>query len=194
MRGSTLLALTALTAGVASTGCTGPDGHDARTTDPVAVVVDTTALVADPAPDATVEDTIRDEAEEADVVATGGATLTIGDTTWRFPDAVCLFGDDAAQVEADFAMSAVADGYEIYVSSGDDGDVITIDDIGDAAAEPVSMTTVQTSSFVRVTGRTASATAGFVPADDLAAAPVTGTLEIDCGESPAATTPSAPTT
>ena len=124
--------LPAIVLAVLGTACAGP-GDRTPTTDSRLIVPDTTALVADPAPDGTVEDTTRDASEEGEVTPGGGATLTIGERRWRFPSVVCLAGEDALQVEAEFAMSGVADGYELYVEIADTGHLITLDDIGGEA-------------------------------------------------------------
>ena len=169
--------------GVAATAiaaCSGPDDGRTETSDTRLIVVDTTALVADPAPDATVGDTTRDASEEGEVVPAGGATLTIGDRTWTFPGIVCLFDEDATEVDAEFAMSGVTDGYELYAEIADTGHVITLDDIDGVAAEHLSFTTADASHFLRVSGSTVTAETQFVPVDDPDAEPVPGQLDATC--------------
>jgi hypothetical protein len=144
------------------------------------VVPDTTALVADPAPDATVENTARDVSEgEADDLG-GTATLSIGERTWTFSGVACLFDEAAAQVEAQFALSAVADGSELYAQISDDRHVVTVVDLGDGTTGGVSLTATGPGRFIRVTGNAMSATAAFVPVDGPAAPGVTGTLRAEC--------------
>lgn len=161
-------------------GCSTPGGPESTVPETGIIIVDTTALVADPAPDGTVEDTLRDAAEEAEVVPAGSATLTIGERTWTFPDVRCLFDEDAAQVEADFAMSAVADGFEVYAATTADGHLVTIVDISGDEEEPVSLTTNDTTRFIRISDATVTAAATFVPVEDPDAPGVEGTLDADC--------------
>jgi hypothetical protein len=168
-------------------GCT-PESSSGDTVVPTGVPVPgTTAVVADPAPDATVEDTRRDAAEQSEASPPGGAraTLVIGDRTWRFPAIVCLSGVDAEQVGAEFAFSAVADGAEIYGAISAAGHVITIHEItaGETRQGPaaVSLTTKEESRFLRVDGSRVTARATFVPATERSATGVVGTLDADCG-------------
>jgi hypothetical protein len=175
-----LALLAAAAAGLLSAACGGPDGAGEAVSGSDPPLIDTTAVVADPAPDATVENTTRDAAEEGDVQPAGGATLTIGETTWTFNGVVCLFGEAATQVDAEFAMSGVADGVEIYAEIGVDGDVVTVEDPRDDPAHPLSMTSKDANRFVRVNGTNVTARATFVPLGDPGAAGTPGRLEADC--------------
>jgi hypothetical protein len=173
--------LAAACTGVLCGACSGPDPTDGTPSSSDPQLIDTTAVIADPAPDATVEDTTRDAAEEDEVGPAGGATVTIGDSTWIFPEVVCHFDQEAAQVDADFAMSGVADGVEIYAEIGADGDVVTLEDIRDDATNPLSVTSKDGGRFIRVNGPTVTARATFVPLAVPDAPGVPGSLEADCG-------------
>lgn len=146
------------------------------------ILIDTTALVADPAPDATVEDTTRDAAEENEVRPSGNATLTIGERTWRFGAIVCLVDEAAAAVDADFSLSADSGGFQLFVAARDEGDVITLVQ-SEGETRTVQLTTVDAGGparFLRVDPPAVGGTAAFVPVDDLDAEPVQGTLDASC--------------
>jgi hypothetical protein len=160
--------------------CSGTDVPAGSTPASDLEVVETTAVVADPAPDATVEDTIRDAAEEGEVLPAGGATLTVGGREWSFPAVVCLFGDDAAQVGAEFALSAVANGYELYAAKYDERDVVTLDDIDGIAPEPVSLTSRGNGRSIRVDGRRVTARITLVAPDEPGARGAEGALDAEC--------------
>ena len=148
---------------LALAGCVGGNNPDEVAPTTVLPAVDTTAVVADPAPDGTVENTMRDASEEAEVEPIGGATVTVGDRTWTFDDGVaCLFDEDAAGVGAEFAMSAVSATAELYVAIGPDGHVATIVDLADPA-NPTSFTTTGSGRFIRIDGAAVTARATFVP-------------------------------
>jgi hypothetical protein len=160
------LAVAALSIGATVPAC----GCASRGEDPAAateVRIDTTAAVADPAPNATVEDTTRDVSEENDVPATGSATLTIGERTWRFGGVVCLVGPDAAAVDATFSLAASGGGFDLFVAQKDDGDVITLvasdSDLQlTTAAGPTDNDTDNELHFLRIDGPAVTATASFV--------------------------------
>jgi predicted small secreted protein len=178
-RARALLACT-LSASTLIAGC-GRDVDDPDSSVPATgtVVPDTTALVADPAPDATVENTVRDVSEgEAEDLA-GSATLTIGDRTWTFSGVACLFDDAAAQVDAAFALSSVVDGSELYAQISAGGHVITIVDVARQGGG-ISLTTTGGGRFIRVSGNSVSATADFVPVENPSAPAVSGTLRAEC--------------
>jgi len=166
-----------LLAAVTNLSCSSDDATDSSVTDTDVIAVDTTAFVADPAPDGTVENTIRDVAEAEAEEPLGSATLTIGDRTWTFSTVACLFDEAAEQVEAEFAMTALGESAELYAEISADGHTITIVDTGES---DVSLTTVA-GRFIRTDGAMlVSAVATFVPSEDPTAPGVRGTLEADC--------------
>jgi hypothetical protein len=184
--GVVALACSAALAAVGA-GCT-RESSTGDTVVPTGVPVPgTTAVVADPAPDATVEDARRDAAEQSEASPPDGAraTLVIGDRTWTFPAIVCLSGADAEQVGAEFAFSGEADRAEIYGAASAAGHLITIHDItpGETKQGPaaVSLTTKEQSRFLRVDGSRVTARATFVPAAERSARGVVGTLDANCG-------------
>jgi hypothetical protein len=165
-----------------SVGCS-RDGAAGDTVAPTGPPVPgTTAVVADPAPNGTIEDTRRDAAEQSEASAPGDAraTLVIGDRTWTFPAIVCLSGTDAEQVGADFAFSGEADRAELYGAISPAGHVLTIHEIRGAPGD-VSLTTRESGGFLRVNGSRVTARATFVPAGDRTGRGVVGTLDANCG-------------
>jgi len=167
-----------LLAAMTCVSCSREDAADSSVTDTGVIAADTTGFVADPAPDATAENTIRDVAEAESEEPLGSATLTVGDRTWTFSTVACLFDEAAEQVEAEFAMTALGESAELYAEISAAGHTITIVDTGESE---MSLTTVA-GRFIRTDGGLVTATATFVPTDDPTAAGVRGTLDADCAD------------
>jgi len=119
----------------------------------------------------------------------GGATLTVGDTTWTFGSVLCAFGpDEIGQEGAEFVLSAIQDGLQLYVSIDSFGHSVSLDDISDfenpsvsLAADPFTAAMTQgPEEFVEVDGKAISATALFLDGTSDALDPVEGTLEATC--------------
>ncbi len=119
----------------------------------------------------------------------GNATLTVGDTTWTFNSVLCAFGpDEIGDPEAEFVLSSLQDGLQLYVSIDGFGHSVSIDDIADFENQSVSLSAERfvaasneaPEEFVEVNGKEIRATALFVDnlSDD--PTPVEGTLEAVC--------------
>lgn len=119
----------------------------------------------------------------------GGATITVGDTTWVFDSVLCAFGpEEIGQEGAEFVLSSVQDGLQFYVSIDSFGHSVSITDISDFQNPSVALSanaftaaaTGAPEEFVELDGKQISATALFVDetTDDLT--PIEGVLDATC--------------
>lgn len=76
-------------------------------------------------------DDMRDSLEELqDQVGGGGAELTIGGETWTFGSVLCAFGpEQIGDPEAEFVLSALQDGLQLYVSIDGFGQSVELADV-----------------------------------------------------------------
>ncbi len=127
--------------------------------------------------------------EQQDAMGGGGATITVGDTTWAFDSVLCAFGpDEIGQEGAEFVLSSLQDGLQLYVSIDSFGHSVSVDDISDFQNPSVSLiadkftasATGAPEEFVELDGKEISATSLFVDGttDDLT--PIEGELEATC--------------
>jgi len=110
----------------------------------------------------------------------GSATLVVGDQTWTFGPVLCAFGpDEIGQEGAEFVLSAIQDGLQMYVSVDDFGEFITLDDIEDFENPSVSIGSSGGAS-IEIDGKSVRAEAEFI--DDVADGfeTITGTFEATC--------------
>jgi hypothetical protein len=110
----------------------------------------------------------------------GSARLVVGDDEWAFDSVLCAFGEDQiGQEGAEFVLSSIQDGLQVYVSIDSYGHSIDINDIEDFENPSVSLST-EGDDFIVVDGKSVSAAAEFIDftGDDLATTP--GTFEATC--------------
>lgn len=197
---SRMIALLAILALVLA-ACGGDEGTTgAATTDSLgeeleeALEDDTPEELPDP-------ETVEEEAQEmADEMAEdledlqeaeggGSATLTVGGETWEFDSVLCAFGpDEIGQEGAEFVLSALQDGLQLYVSIDSFGHSVTLDDIQDFENPSVGLSadpfTAQflgnPEEFIEVDGRDVSAEVAFddTTTDDIEG--TEGTLTATC--------------
>jgi hypothetical protein len=127
--------------------------------------------------------------QQQDATGGGGATLTVGDMVWTFDSVLCAFGpDQIGQEGAEFVLSAIQDGLQLYVSIDSFGDSVSINDVTDFQNPSVSLsasafTAAQSGApeeFVEVNGKDVTSTALFIDdtTDDLVS--IEGTLTATC--------------
>ena len=77
-----------------------------------------------------VED-ISDVASSLEEMQSGGsASITVGDETWAFDGVLCAFGaEETGQEGAEFNLSAIADGLQLYISIDEYGHTVSLNDI-----------------------------------------------------------------
>jgi hypothetical protein len=122
-------------------------------------------------------------------VGGGSATLTVGDQTWTFDSVLCAFGEEqTGQEGAEFNLSAIQNGLQLYASIDSFGHSVSLNDIDDfenpsvslEAGGPFAAMLGGEDEFIVLDGKNVSASTLFV--DDLTDAMegVEGTLEATC--------------
>ena len=164
----------------ASAACGGSDG-DATVvaTDPVTaedIVGDTTDAAEDLAEDLT------DSLETAQAAAGGGsATLTVGDQTWTFEPVLCAFGpEQIGQEGAEFVLSSLQDGMQMYFSIDSYGQSASINDVKDFANPSVSVSTLPNGAVIAIDGKNFSGTGDFYDDTTESFETVSGTFSGTC--------------
>jgi hypothetical protein len=131
------------------------------------------------------------ETLEAQQEAEGGgsAVITVGDETWAFDSVLCAFGpDEIGQEGAEFVLSALQDGLQLYVSIDEFGHYVSIDDIENFDDPSVSMTADDTAAslngadefLVELDGKRATAEGFFIDYSTDGMEGTEGTLEATC--------------
>ena len=135
------------------------------------------------------EDLTESLEQQQEAVGGGGATLTVGDTTWTFDSVLCAFGpEEIGQEGAEFVLSSLKDGLQLYVNIDSFGHSVSLDDVADFQNPSVSLSAEKFTAalngapeeFVEVNGKEITSTALFVDGttDDLE--PIEGILEATC--------------
>lgn len=135
-----------------------------------------------------VDDMVDDLQDVQDAQGGGGATLTVGEETWSFDSVLCARGEDEiGQEGAEFVLSALKDGLQLYVSIDSFGHSVSLNDIQDFENPSVSLSadpftaqmTGNPEEFIELSGDSVGARVVFV--DDTAdGATVDGVLEAAC--------------
>lgn len=162
-----------------------PDPGSDQSSDPSSPVADSAAEEAQDMADSLAES--LESRQEA--VGGGSATLTVGDQTWSFGRVLCAFGaDQIGQEGAEFVLSSLQDGLQLYVSIDSYGHSVTLDDVSDFENPSVSLAANSFSAslagasdeFVEVEGKEIRASAPFVDETTDGTETVSGTLEATC--------------
>lgn len=131
-------------------------------------------------PEQAASDIAQSLEETQERVGGGSATLTVGDQSWTFDTVLCAFGpDEIGQEGAEFVLSSIQDGMQLYVSIDSYGHSVTLNDIENFDAPSVDLGTVG-DGFVTVDGRSATAQADFVDGLGDGVTTVPGTLDASC--------------
>ncbi len=124
---------------------------------------------------------LADELEEQQATSGGGSgTLTVGDQTWTFAPLLCAFGEDEiGQAGAEFVLSGLQDGMQMYASIDTFGHLVSLDDIEDFENPKVSLQNVG-DGVIMIEGKSVSAEMDFIDntTDDASATP--GTFTATC--------------
>lgn len=119
----------------------------------------------------------------------GSATLTVGGDTWSFDGALCAFGEEqTGQEGAEFVLSAIQNGLQLYASIDSYGHSVSINDIEDFENPSVSWEADQTmgqvtgtsEEFIELDGKLVSAQAPFIDYTGDGTTIVEGTLQAVC--------------
>ncbi len=166
--------------------CGSDDAEDAveAATDDVAEATDDVAEAIESGDEQSAADAVDDlvdELEEKQEAEGGGsASLTVGGQTYTFDGVLCAFGEEeTGQVDAEFVLSAIANGTQLYFSIDQFGHSVSLNDIEDFENPSVSWDS-RGEEFIQLDGRSASGEVGFV--DDTAEGQDTqpGTFEGTC--------------
>lgn len=105
-----------------------------------------------------------DSLEAAQAAEGGGsATLTVGDESWTFEGVLCAFGpEEIGQEGAEFVLSSIQDGKQMYFSIDSFGHSASIDDVVDFENPSVSLSTFGGGDFIEIDGKSFSGTADFI--------------------------------
>jgi len=134
--------------------------------DPVAdATSDVSEAIASGDEDAAVEaidDLVDDLEEQQQAVGGGSASFTIEGATFTFDSVLCAFGEEeTGQEGAEFVLSAIQDGTQLYFSIDRFGHSVSLEDIEDFENPSVSWSS-RGEDFIEIDGRSASGEAGFV--------------------------------
>ena len=170
-------ALIAATAIVAAS-CGGGDDADSDAGAGDVEVPDADDLIADP--EGAAED-IAESLEEVQRSQGGGsATFVVGDQSWTFASVLCAFGEDQiGQEGAEFNLSSIQDGMQMYASIDRFGHSLSLNDIADFENPAVDLSSVG-DDFIVLEGKNVTAEAEFMDGttDDITT--ISGTFEATC--------------
>jgi len=122
-------------------------------------------------------DEITESVEEAQAASGGGsATLTVGDQSWTFSSLLCSFGDE----DAEFVMSSIQDGTQLYASIDSFGHYVSLDDVSDFENPSVSIDSTGSYTDIVLEGKNFSATGEFLDGTTDSFERVPGTLNGTC--------------
>lgn len=141
-------------------------------------------------PEEFAEDLADSVESQQEAVGGGGAELTVDGQTWTFDSVLCAFGpDEIGDEDAEFVLSAISDGLQLYVSIDGFGHSVTLDDIdnfedpsvGWAAGGPLGALTGDAEEFIELDGEQVRAEAEFTDSrDEMSATTAPGVLEATC--------------
>ncbi len=94
----------------------------------------------------------------------GSATLTVGDQSWTFDSVLCAFGEEMiGQEGAEFNLSSIQDGMQMYATIDSFGHSVSLDDIVDFANPSVSLSSgFGSDDFIVLDGKNVTAEVGFL--------------------------------
>lgn len=108
-------------------------------------------------------------------------TLTIGDETWEFPGSLCAFYNaPAGEAGSEWNVSYTQDGLQVYASSDEFGESLSIDDIENGGNPTVSWEASNDEVDLTVNGNDISGTGTFT--DNVNGGSEEGTFEARCND------------
>lgn len=127
---------------------------------------------------------ISDVAKSLEDMQTGGsATITVGDETWTFDGTLCAFGEEeTGQEGADFNLSAITDGLQLYISIDEFGHTVSINDIENFEEPTVSWEAgfLSDEEFIKLDGKNVSGQADFLDLSADTTDTVPGSFQASC--------------
>ena len=155
---------------------------------------DTSTVAAesgDDQPDETQSPTVDDAADLAEDLAEslseqqaaeggGGAVFVVGDEEWTFDSVLCAFGEDQiGQEGAEFVLSSIQDGLQVYATIDSFGHSVSLNDIENFADPSVDVGSTG-DGFIVIDGKTISAEADFLDGTNDEFETITGTFTATC--------------
>ena len=183
--------LVALLIAAPTASCGGDSESEPDADLPTADEADEAVADAASADDVDVADALDDPEQLADDLAAGleeqqsqqgggSATLVVGDQTWTFDSVLCAFGEEQiGQAGAEFNLSSIQEGMQMYASVDQFGDSISLNDIEDFENPSVALSSIG-DDFINLDGKSVTAAADFVDQTADTATPVPGTFEATC--------------
>ncbi len=108
------------------------------------------------------EDLVESLEEVQSAVGGGSAMLTVGDESWTFEPVLCAFGpEEIGQEGAEFVLSSIQDGKQMYFSIDSFGHSVSLDDVTDFENPSVSLSSVRGEDFILIDGKNFSGSAEF---------------------------------
>jgi len=165
----------------AACGGTGSDdGGGTQNTEAVADIVPDPDEIVE-GPEAAFDELAEDLENLQEEVGGGAATLTVGGRTWTFGSVLCAFGEDQiGQAGAEFNLSAIQDGLQLYASIDSFGHSVSLNDIQNFADPSVDLEAVGPAEHIVLNGKSVQATAPFIDGTSDSLDGVEGTLEATC--------------
>lgn len=86
-------------------------------------------------------DDMVENLEEQQAVSGGGkAKFTAGDNSWEFDSVICAFGEvEIGQEGAEFVLSSIQDGFQLYLSIDARGHSMSLEDVKDFDNPSISL-------------------------------------------------------
>ena len=127
-------------------------------------------------------DSMTDSLEDAQEAVGGGtATLTVGDESWTFSPVLCAFGpEEIGQEGAEFVLSSISDGKQMYFSIDSFGHSVSIDDIEDFQNPSVSLSSFGGENDIVLDGKNFSGSADFLDGTSDSFETIPGTFSGTC--------------
>lgn len=168
-------------------GC-GDDGNSSPEAGDQVVTLPTDAAGAEEVAEEMADEMVTQLEEQQATSGGGSATLVVGDQTWSFGSVLCGFGpEQIGDPEAEFVLSAIQDGLQLYVSIDGYGHSITLDDVQNFSDPSVSLANASDlgaappEEFIIVDGKSVRATTGFMDmSDESNLETIEGTLTATC--------------
>lgn len=138
---------------------------------------------ADPSEIEDMADGMVENLEEQQAAEGGGhATFTAGDQTWDFDAVLCAFGEDEiGQEGAEFVLSSVQDGLQLYLSIDSFGHTMSLNDVKDFENPSVALSELPTDSeFLILDGKNVTGEAALYDEGDDTLTEIPGTVEATC--------------
>ena len=151
---------------------------DVATAGDAAGAVDAADVIEDPAGFAEAQAAALEEQQARQ--GGGAARLVVGDQEWTFDSVLCAFGEnETGQPGAEFVLSSIQDGTQMYASIDSYGDSISLNDVQDFENPSVALSSVG-DEFIDLDGKTVTATADFVDGTGDGFTPISGAFEATC--------------